>query len=329
MLRAAIIGLGNWGRHLVSSVQGKSEKIRFVCCVAPTDAQPAYLAREGLRLYPDYPSALADPEVDAVVVATTNSQHVGHAIQAAEAGKHVFVEKPVALTRGSAAEMLDVCAARKVTLAAGFNWRCHPAVRDLRRMVEQGALGTLLHVEGNYSGPSGYRRPPGHWRSSATENPAGGMASRGIHIADLMIAMFGEIERLTASSVRRALERDIDDTTSALLNFRNGMTGYLATMMATAELWRLHVFGAKGWAELRFIEHLPRFELASCTIDGPLEVHGYPAVNIEHAELEAFADAVRSALPCVVPRREVLHGVAVFEAIAASAARDNSWLRID
>ena len=326
MLNTAIIGLGNWGRHLVSSVQGKSSKIRFVCAIGSADEKEAAFAQQkGLLLHLDYASALADTAVDAIAVATANSRHTEHAIQAIEAGKHVFVEKPVALTVASAESMFLVCDAHESTVAAGFNWRFHPAVLDLRRMLEQATLGTLLHVEGNYSGPSGYRRDAMHWRSSAAENPGGGMASRGIHIADLMVAMFGEIKSLTARSMRRALDAQIDDTTSTLMNFQCGITGYLATMLATAELWRLQVFGAKGWAELRFIEHLHRFELSSCLIDGPLCSRTYAPADIERMELEAFADSIAAKVRYPVPRAEILHGVRVFEAIAASAAHDGRW----
>ena len=326
MLHALIIGLGHWGQHLVASIQDKSNKIRFTGTVLPRDETTIDFARKnGLYVYPDFRSALADSTVNAVIVATINSRHTEHVIEAIEAGKHVFVEKPVALTTASAKHMFDVCDRYDRTLAAGFNWRFHPGVHDLSRMLENRELGTLLHVEGNYSGPSGYRRDASHWRSSIAENPGGGMASRGIHIADLMVAMFGETERVSARSMRRVLSVEINDTTSALLLFQSGMTGYLATMMATTELWRLHVFGAKGWAELRFIEHLHRFELSLCLIDKPLVCRSYPPINTEHAELEAFADAVIAHVRYPVPSSEVLHGVRIFEAIASSSQNDGRW----
>src|SRR5688572_13825466 len=164
MIDAAIVGLGFWGRQLVQAVYGTSDKIRFTAVVDTQPGETSPVAQQyGLRVC-DYARVLVDPAIDAIVVANTNSLHGEYARRAANAGKHVFVEKPMALNARDARATVEACRRAGVVLTVGFNWRFHPASIELKRLADTSALGTILHVEGNYSGPSGYRRPPGHWR---------------------------------------------------------------------------------------------------------------------------------------------------------------------
>src|SRR5688500_20264468 len=96
MIRAAIVGLGRWGQNLVNSVQGKSDAIRFVAGATRTVAKAEAYAREkGFPLHDTYKKVLADPKIDAVVLATPHTQHAAQVVAAAKAGKHVFTEKPL------------------------------------------------------------------------------------------------------------------------------------------------------------------------------------------------------------------------------------------
>lgn len=320
MIDAAIVGLGFWGRQLVRAVHGRSDSIRFTAAIERRLNETVPFAEQhGLTLHEDYAQVLGDSAITAIVIANTNSLHAEYAIRAARAGKHVFVEKPMALTAAAARDMIEACKRANVVLTVGFNWRFHPASIELKRLVDSGALGTILHVEGNYSGPSGYRRPPGHWRLSRSENPAGGMAARGIHVMDAMIHICGRIKSVYARSHRRVLNAEMDDTTAVMFEFHQGMTGQLATMMATAELWRLHVFGSQGWAKMECVEHLQLFTLAKCRVDGELDVVSYPASNIEKSELEAFAAAVTNRRGETAAVDDALHGIGVWEAIYESS----------
>src|SRR5439155_1522763 len=109
----------------------------------------------------------------AVVLATPHSLHAGQIIAAAKARKHVFVEKPFALALGDARAAVRACAKNKLTLAIGYNWRFQPALMEIKSMLVDGRLGKLLHIEGNFCGPSVYRFGREHWRQSREEGPAG------------------------------------------------------------------------------------------------------------------------------------------------------------
>src|SRR5688500_10193194 len=294
MINAAIVGLGRWGQNLVNSVHGKSEAIRFVAGATRTVAKAADYAREkGFPLHDTYEKALADPKVDAVVLATPHTQHAKQIVAAARAGKHVFTEKPLALTLESARSAIGACTKAGVTLAVGYNWRFQPALQEIRRMLDDGRLGTLLHIEGNFCGPSAYFYGREHWRQKRDEGPAGGMAGRGVHVLDAMLYLAGPVASVQAQSFRRAQDFGLDDTTSMLFRFRNGATGYLGTIIATPETWRMQVFGSRAWIEVGDIEHLTTWTMRVCYVDpqnprtkNAPQLITFPDISTERAELE-------------------------------------------
>ncbi len=335
MINAAIVGLGRWGQNLVNSIQGKSDKIRIVAGVTRTLGKAVdYAKQQDFPLYDNYGKVLVNPRVHAIVLATPHSQHAGQIIAAAKSGKHVFTEKPFALTRQDAEACVQTCASFQVTLAVGFNWRFQPALQEIKRMLDDGRLGKLLHIEGNFCGPSVYRFGHDHWRLNREEGPAGGMTGRGVHIVDAMLYLSGHVDTVQAQSCRRVLDYGIDDTTSMLFRFKNGATGYLGTFIATAETWRMQVFGEKGWAEVGGVEHLTTWQLRVCYVDpANLNIHQipqtvtFPQLSTERAELEHFADAIKAKRRLAVAGGDEVHGVAVLEAVLESA-KQNTKIRI-
>lgn len=317
MLNVAIYGMGNWGARLVDSVQGKSQKIRFTGVITRNpQAQRERAEKYGLAIINSYGDALSDTNIDAVLIATPHSMHCQHIVEAAKAGKHVFCEKPLTLTGATAQQAVDATRAAGVTLGLGFNRRYAPAFIEMKRRIDAGEIGDLLHIEGQHSGPSGYKLVPNYWRSTRAESPAGGMAPRGIHTLDSMINIGGLVSEVYAHSGRRKMEApiDMDDTTSMLLKFKNGVTGYFSTIFVTGELWRVHAFGTKGWIEMR-----GDTELVTRSNDGDAQNVTLPVVDKERAELEAFADAVVAKQPYMVPPEHAVNGIAVIEAVVASA----------
>jgi predicted dehydrogenase len=329
MIRAAIVGIGTWGRNLVASVQGKSDAIRFVAGATGTPAKAEEFCRQhGLHLFSGFEELLKSRDVDAVVLATPHSLHCEQIVAAANAGKHVFVEKPLALNRKEAERAVAACAAKGVVLAVGYNWRFQPALGEIKALLADGRLGKLLHIEGNFCGPSAYRFKREHWRQDRDEVPAGGMTGRGVHVLDAMLYLAGRVETVVAQSRRLVQDFGVDDTTSMLFGFQGGATGYLGTFIATAETWRMQVFGSKGWAEVGDVEHLTTWDLRLCLLDEkdltkktrPQTIK-FPAISTERAELEHFAHAAAERRPFAVPGGDAAHNAAVFEAIVESAAK--------
>jgi len=318
MLNAAIYGLGRWGNRLVESVQGSS-KIKIVKGISREPSRHKELAEKtGIKVVSSYGRVLKDPEIGAVILATPHSLHLKQIAQAAKAGKHVFVEKPMTLTRKTAEKAIEACRAAGITLSIGFNRRHAPSFVEMLYRIRSGKIGDVLHVEATHSGPTGYNLDMSSWRSTRAEAPAGGMTARGIHTLDGMIQIAGLVTSVYAFSDKRKLAADVDldDTTSMLLKFASGATGSLSTVFVTADLYRMHVFGSKGWIEMR-----GDTELIMRGLQGQPERITLPAVDKEKAELEAFADAIEEKKNFVVPAEEAVNGVAVLEAIVASAAK--------
>jgi predicted dehydrogenase len=323
MLRVAIYGAGNWGTRLMASVHGKSDKIRFVSAVTRDPAGKRALAdRFGLALTAKYADVLADPAIDAVVLCTPHSQHAADVIAAAKAGKHIFCEKPFTLTKEDAEAAIAACKAANVTLHVGFNRRYAPAFLELQRHLAAGDIGQLRHVEGQFSGPASYQTEPGNWRSNQTESPAGSMAARGVHVIDSMVHLAGLAETVFAFSGRLQHDIDVDDTTSCLLRFAGGVTGYLGTLHATSAFYRIHAFGSKGALEMR-----GETELLASDLAGKVERLTFDVADKERAVLEAFADAVASGTKFVITPDEIVNTVAVMQAVTASS-RNGEAVRI-
>jgi len=315
MLRTAICGAGHWGTRLIESVQGKSGKIRFVAAVTRDPAALEPLGeRFGLALTTRYTDVLVDPAIDAVVLATPHSRHAAEIAAAAQAGKHVFVEKPFTLTRASAQSAIEACRTAGITLHVGFNRRYAPAYADMKQRIAAGEIGMLRHLEGNFSGPPSYQTEPGNWRSNQIESPGGSMTARGCHVLDAMVHLAGLATEVFAVSERLQVDIDVDDTTSCLLHFAGGATGTLATLHAATRFYRIHAFGSSGALEMRGETELCVFDL-----EGNVQRLRFDVVDKERAELEAFADAVAGGVKFVIAPEEIVNVVAGTEAVAASA----------
>jgi len=239
-------------------------------------------------------------------------------------GRHA--DEPLGLTAAQSAAAVAACAEHKVTLAVGYNWRFQPALQEIARMLADGRLGKLLHIEGNFCGPSAYRFGREHWRQDRDEVPAGGMTGRGVHVVDAMLYLAGAIDNVYAQSVRLAQDFGADDTTSMLFRFKSGAPGYLGTVIASAETWRMQVFGSRGWAEVGDVEHLTTWQMKVCYVDpANITVKQKPQLmtfddtSTERAELEHFARAIQAGRPLAVPGGDEVHNVAVLEAIVDSA----------
>jgi predicted dehydrogenase len=317
MINAAIVGLGRWGRALVASVQGKSDRLRFTTAVTrDPERSRDFLDRHGLRPVRALDAALADKNIDAVVLATPHSRHPEQIVAVAGAGKAVFCEKPLALTRAEAERAVAACRDAGIVLGVGTDKRFFPAMQETARIVRSGELGQLLHIEANFSNEvSATMFSP--WRDRPEESPAAGMTGTGIHALDAMIRMAGPVRRVQAQLLTHRAAPDPLDTISALLEFRSGVSGTLAAVRCTPAFWRVHAFGRDGSAEA-----LGRTELVLRKSGAKPQLITLPEADSVRANLEAFADAVAGTAPYPIAPAEMVDVVAAFEAIALAAASD-------
>jgi predicted dehydrogenase len=332
VLNAAVIGLGWWGKTLVESVQGTSDEIAFTAAVTKTssDDARAFAAQHGMRTLDDLDVVLAEEQIDAVVLATPHSLHTAEVSAAASAGKHVFCEKPFALTKADAETAVDAVTRAGVTLGLGYNRRFHPEMTRLRESVRSGDLGVVMHAEATMTFPNALKLKPEQWRADPAETPAGGLTPMGVHAVDGMIDLCGPVESVFCQSFRRVVEIPCDDTTSILFRMKDGMSGYLGTLTATGPGFSFQLFGSKGWVRLEGMTHVAgasseerRLRLFKTRIyqpvGGPVEVSEAESYDVTRASLEAFARAAAGGDPYPIALEEMVHGAAVTEAIVRSA----------
>ena len=314
MIDAAIVGLGRWGRSLV---EAGSAGLRFTRAVEPDLASAASFATQhGMALTADLDSVLADPAIGAVLLATPHSLHPAQVLTCAAAGKPVFCEKPLALTLAEARRMLAACEAAGLPLVVGHNRRFWPAMQALRRLVQDGTLGQVVHVEGHNSNENAGAGRAG-WRLAPAESPAGGLTGAGLHVLDAFPSLMGPVRRVQARLLSHKPPPEPVDTLSVLVEFAGGTSGVMATVRDTPFYLRLHVFGTRGSAEV-----LGETTLILRRSGAAPETLPIAPTNSLRAELDAFADLLAHGTPHPIPPAEMLATVAAFEAVVASVSAD-------
>lgn len=333
MINAAIVGLGWWGKTLVESLADGSDAMRFVAMTTRTvspDVQE-FAKQHKLRLLDSFEAVLADPKVDAVVLATPPSGHVKQIIATVAAGKHVFCEKPFSYTKKEAETAVAAVVKAKRTLGVGYNRRFHPDMVKLRKMISGGELGVIQHMECNMAHPNALYFKPAAWRASTSEAPVGGLASLGVHAVDGFIDLCGEFDHVYCQSFARAVQTGIDDTSSMLFRMKSGMSAYLGTITTTGPTYSFQVFGSKGWVRLEGVTHVAgasseerRTQLFANwkfqPLKGPLETSEAAKLDVTRACFEAFARAAEGGPPFPIPHDQIIHCASACEAIIRSAA---------
>lgn len=317
-VRVASIGTGRWARTLGAAAP-RAGNVRVVACTSRSaENRAAYAKAYGCRDLPSYEAVLADREVEGVLITTPHSLHAEQVVAAARVGKHVFVDKPFTLTVADGQRATEACRAAKLVLAVGHQRRKSPASRAIKRLLDEGALGRVAQIEGNFSGDIGFTFKPGNWRGDRAETPAGAMTNIGIHHVDTFQYLLGPIVRVTAFSRRVAVtDVPVDDSTSILFEFASGSLGYLGTSWVHANrtaFITLHGTEAQAWSEA------DGTRLFLATRGQPeRKAVDLPTVDPVVEELAEFACCVREGTRPEVGGEEATANVAVLEAIVESA----------
>jgi predicted dehydrogenase len=273
-----------------------------------------FAAAKGFELTTDFAQAVADPRVQAVFLATPHSLHVDQISAVAKAGKPVWCEKPLALTRDDAARAVAATQKAGVPFALGNNKRCFSSMRELKRVVAEGCIGEVLHIEGNFTNDHS-TRVKGGWRDDPRESPGGGMTGAGLHVIDAFVNLAGPIAKVDARVYAQKSPPDPRDAGAALVEFASGATGVLATVRAAPAYWRIMVFGTNGWAEAR-----DETVLTTALVGEKPDSQVFPAVDSLGVLLEAFGETIETGKPFPVSTDDMLDVAGAFEAIIRSMA---------
>ena len=317
-LRVASVGIGWWSNVLADSIHGKSDRIKIVTCFTRDEGKRAnFAAKYGARQAKSYEEVLKDPEVEGVILCTPHTVHAAQTIAAAQAGKHVFVEKPLTLTTADAIKAADACRKAGVTLAVGHSRRRQWPNRKLKAMLDGKEVGVPAQAECNLSAGAAMGYKPGYWRASRGETPGGGMTGMGVHQVDTFQYLLGPIRRVMAISKRMAAPVDVDDVTVIALEFERGPVGFIGTSICLPKVLYLNVYGTEanvyteGEGARMFVQKKGSEEKVTVPVQ---------PVDILREELEDYARAARGQGAYDVTPEDAIRVVAVLEAVLRSIA---------
>ena len=325
MINTAIIGLGWWGKTLVKAARDFGVPLRFVRGVTlEPESVRDFAAEHQIVLGTSLEDVLVDKSIQAVLLATPHTKHRTQVEAIAAAGKHLYCEKPFALTKADALAALDACKRAGIVIGVGHHFRLMPSMRVLSELRDAGAFGSIMHVEGNYSHDWLASYPADSWRMAAEESRAGGMTGMGIHVLDCFRDLVGPMKRISALSKSRALKLPAGDTTTALIEFENGATGTLGTTIKTPFRWRIAVFGENCWAES---VSETKAIVRRAGKDDP-EVIERPHDNHLGRNLDYFAKAVQGQGAFPISPAGILQTAAALEAVFKSVDADGAWMPV-
>ena len=316
-VRIGLVGVGWFGGVRVAAAR-KSGAAEFVSCFdRSSDRQKAFAAEHGCRAAESYAAMLDDAEVEAVLIATPHSTHLGLIEEAASAGKHIFVEKPLVLTVADARRAAQVAEKAKVVLQVGHNRRRQAANRRIKAMLDAGELGTPMQLDGIHTHPGASSPNIAEWRLDPAECPAGGMTPLGIHTVDTFHYLAGPAKRLVAFSKQIVGYTKIDEATSVLIEYERGPIGSIQTSYFAQANVALAVFGTEGNAWNEEDGAKLYVQRAGEVARSPLELEDVDTVADELAE---FARCIRDGTKPETGAPEALEVAAVLEALMESAA---------
>lgn len=293
-LRVACIGMGWWSDVLADAVK-RSDKLKIVACFSRSEEKrQAFAKKFGCRAAASYEAMLGDKEIEAVINTTPNDVHLETTRQAAQAGKHVFLDKPIANSVTDGRKITEVCRQAGVVLAMGYQRRRESHFRWIKKQIEAGVFGKLVNAEANISRDRLGQFDMSSWRYTAAGMPGGVMLQIGIHYADVLDYLMGPIKTVSGRFERLVLPGDNPDVASLIFEHDNGALSTLNASYASAsEYYLMNIYGktATAYYDLHHgLSWLKQGEKKAVPV--PCEKND---TFVE--ELEEFAGAVRGGKP--------------------------------
>jgi predicted dehydrogenase len=248
-LRVACIGMGWWSDVLADAIQ-RSKKLKIVACFTRSeDKRKAFAAKYGCTAAPSYETILKDRSVEAIINTTPNDAHLETTRAAAEAGKHVFLDKPIANTVSEGRKIAEVCRKAKVVLALGYQRRRESHFRWVRQRIDAGEFGKLVNAEANISRDRLGQIDLKSWRYTAAGMPGGVMLQIGIHYTDVLEYLLGPVKAVSGRLAQLVLPGDNPDVASLVLEHESGALSTLNASYASAsEYYLMNLYGKEATA---------------------------------------------------------------------------------
>lgn len=326
-VNVALVGLGWWGKKIFSIVESIQNLIQITLVIEPNlDSASDFCSKKNVKLSENYSDALNNPAIEAVILVTPHGLHEDQIAQAVAAGKHIFCEKPIALSKAGAEKAVYLCQKANLVLGTGHERRWEPPILELLTKADLGELGRIHQIEANFSHDKFLSLDRKNWRLSSDQAPAAGMTATGIHLLDLSVRLLGPGK--TAYCICESLSSDLPqgDTVGAYIEFENGGTSYISASLANPFISRFAVFGSKGWIEVRDKAHVEApagWTVLSSYTNGPIITTDVPPSEPVKDNLISFARATRGLEIYPITAAHIVNNIALLEAVCTSALSRN------
>lgn len=339
-VRCGIVGLGRWARVLTRA-STMSEKMEIVAGFSRSEEKRSkFEADTGVPAVGSLEEILARDDVDGMILTVPNEQHLPVARQCAAAGKHVYTEKPIAATLEDGLAIEALQAEHGITVTVGHSARLLGGVQEIKRRIEAGELGQVAFIEANFSNERALELTPDTWRWYRDRAPGGPLSQLAIHMFDVVNFLGADIvEASSMASKLSPVGAEVDDQSMTLLRLSDGSVAYVGSCWTSPGIFAVRVFGQKG---------LIHYEIDFGTWDRPEEIRksstlyiqrgkdGYgkrevldePETNMFLAELDMFADSVRSKEQNLLSAANGNAAVACVYAALASVERNGAAVKL-
>jgi|SRR5262245_38297879 len=316
-----VVGIGWWSDVLAASIADSAcAEIRAAYTRNP-GKRKAFAERFDCAATATLQDLLEMPLIDGVIVTVPNSVHREVVLAAAAAGKHVFVEKPIANTLEDGAAIVAACERAGVILSVGHCYRRHAALRHMRASIDDGTMGRISFAEAIFAKDRGLGlKDPGDWRFRKAEMPGGCLMQIGIHHVDNLLYLLGPARSVFGTFGRLETAAEIDDVASVVITFASGAVATVTADYITADRFRLSLYGTRAIATFDLAEGLTLQRRGEAT-GGRLAIEPNDYLR---TEIEEFAGCILDGRRPEVGGAEAMAALAVVRAAIDSAAKGSA-----
>ncbi|MDA0999831.1 MAG: Gfo/Idh/MocA family oxidoreductase [bacterium] len=244
------VGLGRWAEVIAQGIEGAAGIETVAGYTRTPEKRVDFAKRYGCDAVDSYEALLAHPGVEAIAILSSTQVHYEQALAAIKAGKHLFLEKPITVTPAEGVEVVRRCDAAGLTLQVGYETRCMAGVRHMKKLIDEGTLGTPVACEANWSHDIGLRLTPDDWHYYWENCPGGPVMQLGIHHANNAILLMGPVARVRAICTQQVTKTEVPDLTNAILEHESGALTYLGNYYHCPRRWHINLLCTGGTASL-------------------------------------------------------------------------------